>query len=660
MTLKQGKAYEKNPFPRLPLKILELITDRLSPDDVLTFCCTSRDLSNHIVTLLYRHITLNSDTQLQYLINALYLHTSSNAKSFCHVTKSLTFCYRNIAINLQSLDIITRACPSLTTLDFFQSSWIWTTSRLAERYLTGATAAQTTNTYSGLIPYSRIENDLIIPKDAKRQRDIQAVILNAVCSTILHNHPHLTCLKMDLSTVQFERSNSARLHNCLCLLPTGLTELTLRVMSWELTMDDVECIHDRCPRLEALDLDYGNLDESGVAIPGYPSLERNHVLKKLSLNIDGEKKYFWPWLWYVGKKYGPQLASVHFNSPNCCADRIPLTLEQMAIVDTCAFTFAQQHASTLRSLELTNMMIFDGFWNHMKSSCDQSLLANVRMKNRYIAEESKAITIGSANSHLVRLSMLDYVKTWLHKLDLSVAGDAVKMDDILCAIRQCSRLTDLRVLGAHPLFQFVPLPSILDQCPRLHTYTMEMQRLLDTELWPTQHGLVSLKLENVAFKASHLNRALAALHSLRDLIIMGSSVSVSCDYSTTAKRTPAPKLTFLNPGMSLTIADLGHEFCRNDYYLAVESRGTALSSFWVAGNDDDRVTRFGAYSPKKPSFGRRYDDPDPFYFPKQHLYFVLTLSQHYPFRYLKVNKSVLIRKGSQVSHGSATHPVSLN
>ncbi|ORX58741.1 hypothetical protein DM01DRAFT_1333360 [Hesseltinella vesiculosa] len=568
-------------FLRLPLEILELITDRLTQDDIFELCCTSRINHNHIIPLLYRHITLNDDRQLQCLIKALSLPTNSIAKSLGHVAKSLKFRYHKPPLALHSLDTIAGAFPSLTSLEFSRESWTSATWQLAKSLHAGKTVAKTTSTCSAHLakPYGRIPIDLTIPEDARKASDIQALIYISLCEAILYNHPHLTSLKLDLSTYLFDSTNE-RLYTCLSLLPTGLTELTLYLLQWELTFDHVECIHDRCPWLEALSLDHGRLVEGDIAIPDYPSLEMNHVVKKLSINLEGETRYYWPWFWYVGKKYGRQLDALHFANWFSSAERLAITREQMIAIDTCAITFAQQHASTLRCLELTNMMIFDAFWAHMKASCDISPLVKVKMSNEYLIQEPKEITIGSLSSHLVRLSMLDYVKTWVRKLELSVAGDDFKMHDVICAISQCLRLTSLSILGGSDRFEFVSLPLILDLCPQLHTYTMKHQRLHDNSRWPIQHGLVSLKLEDVGFEVSQMNRALGALYHLQDLVIIGCDIIRSRD-SWNSKKMPALKLTFLNPNMSVAIIGLSHDICSNGYYLAVESHATAPSYYWV-------------------------------------------------------------------------------
>ncbi|ORX58743.1 hypothetical protein DM01DRAFT_1333362 [Hesseltinella vesiculosa] len=593
--------------------------------------------------LLYRYITLNDARQFQNFVATRSPPTDRSIQSQGCATKSLRLCYSDPTTNTQSLDIIGMAFPSLTSLAFYVNSWA-----PPQNCCSSHAAADITNDCSTQLPrkFTSIANDLFMtfPEGPIDTCDIEALFYSGLFITIHRNHPHLRALEIDLTgTIDLEYTH---LQSCFQFLPTGLVELTLYLVNWQLSFDHVECIHKHCPRLEILAISMSDLLEDEIAIHELPAFDRNHVLKKLFINAGGNPASSWRWFWYVGKKYGQQLEHLSLSSWNAWTpERRPL-VESKQLLDTYVCTFAEQHAASLLSLEVENLAIYDGLWQHLKLQSEVSSLINVHMTSDddllFCEEET---TIGSLDSLQVCLLMLDYVKPLIREMKLQVLDDVGEgMVQIYNAIGQCTHLTSLSLLRNENTSPTIHLPYLLDQCPQLRSLSLKYAGLDDTFKWPGHHNLVSLTLWQIDLESRQLNKAFGVLHSLRDLAMVNCIVLPDRGSPRLGHRTPVIGFTFLNPDMSISFANVRHQGCRMACYLTLESRVAEPSYYWLEGDINEPMVHLEHhFDTPDPQSDRPKNDTTFLQGEKSH--FILILTQHYPLRHLKLNGRVIIRRG---------------
>ncbi|ORX58742.1 hypothetical protein DM01DRAFT_1333361 [Hesseltinella vesiculosa] len=513
----------------LPYEIIEVICSNLSQHDVFVLCFTCRAIQKQANRTLYKHVTFTSAGQLKTFAAAL-AKPSETMASFGHNTRSLTFAFY-AGIDTSILDTITRACPFVIAVDFNKC------------------------------PMSMI--------DSTFQSCYDAILLNYTCLTSL--------------SLAFMRNSCAkdfRLYTSK--LPVSLVELSVGILKYDLSIGDVECIHERCPLLESLDFtECIRLTE--LPVYDLPSFKKNHVLKKLSFSkCYSEYLNGWTWLWYVGKKYGCQLKEFQINNHYDLYKQKPLTSHQQLLIHHSVITFVNQHASSLRVLKLNGLGLYAGIWYYMKKSIELGAVSSLS----YLEFRSDIYKTDFDSKHGASLYglILEHIKPSICELVLSVVHRDVDVQELCRSLGQCNHLTSLTIWEptASKTRPKIPLPYLLNQCPQLMNLALK-ECGLDFSHVLMPHHLTSLTLWRISFTCDQLNNALAAMPRLRNLDLDIFTIDDHHDQQSIEHHEPRAALWNIpNPNMSITINSIfykglkGIRTCR----LILDSRFTTPSCIW--------------------------------------------------------------------------------
>ncbi|CAO3589886.1 unnamed protein product [Absidia cylindrospora] len=161
-------------------------------------------------------------------------------------------------------------------------------------------------------------------------------------------YQNLTTLSLNLVgyTPQF-----INIYQVLPLL-SGLRSLKLLNVYHVLTMYDMDNIHTHCPRLTDLTLSGFCLNRTRIPLPVTQCL----TLRHLCIEFSSGWSYYYNWLWYIGRKY-TNLSSVRCECTSTMGIHSVNPLDDQDKEEGLT-VFAQQHALTLKKLELINL-VFD-------------------------------------------------------------------------------------------------------------------------------------------------------------------------------------------------------------------------------------------------------------------------------------------------------------
>ncbi|ORX61747.1 hypothetical protein DM01DRAFT_1128783 [Hesseltinella vesiculosa] len=537
---------------RLPTEILEQITSTLQPDDILTMCCVCRDWHSRCLPELYRNVSIDF-IGTECTAGILAKHNPSTLKPQGYSTRSLSMSSER-TINCKELETIAMACPFITSLHFVDEVFYRTMLDISALRNCGILRSQKysighNGNAKGLPNYSKVILGLQFPPPYNQPlmycKTAPSVTL-AFCELMFQHHPHLKALSMALHL----RPLKPELPPLLRILPAGLTDLTLDLGDCRLYTSFVDLIHDSCPQLTSLSL---SIENDGILDPFVCSESDvepiNRSLKSFTLKCRELLCLgLWSWVYFLGKRYGQQLSTVHIYNNSRLEH--PKTQTESMILDTFIPTFVEQHGATLRSLKMKNLDFSQAFWQSMKlrnhgidvKLWDVTCLDTKTLYNRSYKE-----------MHF----LLDFLKPSIRQLRLSMAKMEGCFDGYAALFGQCPSLEHLHLERADDR-EVTPLFMLLQHCTRLRHLTLDhcTVGVVESQL-SSIHGLRSLTFNRARFTCAEMNQALKYLPRLATFHIGVMSSTILHERSSDPPNAPpAVALTFPNPDMSIHISSI--------------------------------------------------------------------------------------------------------
>ncbi|ORX57418.1 hypothetical protein DM01DRAFT_1334041 [Hesseltinella vesiculosa] len=611
-------------------------------------CCTCRRWHDYFLPELYHHITLTT-AQPDQLAATLSQCDPRTSKPRGHFTRELDF--RSLLVERQQillLETIAKDCPYINAIHFDTE----TLSRVVvalddQRDRTASPTLLTTSASDDIPSYS----DTIRQQFPSFERSEIRSIAKAFCRQMFQRHPNVTTLTFSLflSVIALQPDTL----DFLRTFPTCLVHLTLDIHTEELTVNYVEFLHERCPHLESLSLTCKLMQE---VVPRWlPTVQTNQTLKSFSLTSEAHQAYrHWSWVWYVGITYGKQLETAHFINLDERRDGSPYFELSPALAATFIPAFVQQHASTLKSLEMQNMAScrdVHEFWQQM-----QAQLLGMPARLVHLNCSDSQLSFGHDES--VGNLIVGMFKDSVQQLYLSPRADIIDFEDFASLLGQCRNLKQLHLKRAAYSFQYphqtTPLLPLLQHCLRLRQLDIR-NCILVVEDGSIISRLTSLTLHNVLVTWTALNLALKRLPCLVTLGLCRATSIIIEGYPSPPRKAKLPTVTlsFPNPNMSISI-DMGLTLLYTlPNYRSIDGTAKMITvsntrsrhSWLIMTSDDTEVTHLSKQAER---WHRKPPAEVAKAKPGFHLRYRVVLQCAHPIRDLTIG-SFVIRKGALVS-----------
>ncbi|ORZ14105.1 hypothetical protein BCR42DRAFT_452682 [Absidia repens] len=440
----------------LPVELLHHVCIYLNSKEVLQMISVNRYFYTILYSNLFQNVKIDGTRKLHLFLTALE-NGRQNSAHYGWATKTFQIVYTPIMRH--QLAILLQECPRISELDMDSIAW------------------------HHICPHKRgrIWNP---NSDAFRE-----------CLNITFTqYQNLTVLSLNLS------GYTSQIIDIYQLLPlvSGLHTLKLLNVYHLLTMNDMDKIHTYCPRLMDLTLSGFCLNRTRIPLPVTQCL----TLRHLCIEFSSGWSYYYNWLWYIGRKY-INLSSLRCECTSAMGIRSPSVLDEQEMEE--GFTvFAQQHALTLKKLELINIVFDKSFMealrdpygiNYFYGNDDDDIMINIDddIDNKDhvgsmmdwnttatpMRRTRASLTSAKFNNHTtfikpeVFVSILHYVQHTIRTL--SIAWPMMGPDHIhLCnCLMRCVFLTELAIqipgymVGMADNNETVPFDQILQCCPLL-------------------------------------------------------------------------------------------------------------------------------------------------------------------------------------------------
>ncbi|ORX61748.1 hypothetical protein DM01DRAFT_1332331 [Hesseltinella vesiculosa] len=620
----------------LPNEIFSLINQHLSQDDRLTLCYVCRAWHNRFLPILYRHVTLQAN-RADTLAIALTSCNSPTLQPLGHLVRSLTLSTAD-PICLEHLEMISKACPFTTALAFDSQTFYASMERLAsKRYFDSllkvpndSPALVNDDDLDSSLSYIEAIQQLKFPDTVKGPMPMTNHVALAFFKVMFRLFPRLTTLDFPLYYLMF---GVPRVPLFVDFLPDRLTDLTLKCRL-DLSFPLVESIHDHCPLLESLSLTCRFMKD--IYIDTLSVIVMNHRLKSIAIIFDStDGLSLWSWVWYAGKKYGQQLEAAHFNNANLFYTPAP---EQAALVrHTFIPAFVQQHATTLRTLEMKNMAYSQEFWMQMEM---QTKGRGTNFRTIDCWDDEILQGQGDEDSLGVTDKIATMAKVSIQRLCLNVCLMDSPFSDFARLLGQCPRLNTLHLAYASLKYSSIPLLHLLQACPQIQHLSLDCRTLALGKVPPEFcHRLVSLDLMyTVHLTSAELNCMLLFTPWLESLKITDSCITTYSEIDQlNSSSPPIFRWSLPNPGSNDSIDSLSLRFSPKRSPTAGSMQKVSITTTFA---DKTWAVRVSQITPL----------PQQKWLEQCHLGTQVISGTSFelecnPIRFLEFNKTVLIRKG---------------
>ncbi|ORX57419.1 hypothetical protein DM01DRAFT_1381973 [Hesseltinella vesiculosa] len=601
-------------------------------------CCTCRSWYAHFAPDLYRQISLDVEQPGQ-LAAALARCDARTTYPQGHATQALDFSsLRPLdSQHISLLDTIAVACPFINTIRFDSKTFHQSIALLGRQESNSPDHVSSTSTEYHLHGYTEAISQRPLPSGPLLVPTI-ALIFSKL---LFHRHAKVRTLDF---TFAFDEERVQDVASFLHAFPAGLESLTLDVDRYELTFAIVELIHERFPLLNSLSLQC--IGMAHITTNRLATMKGNRTIKSFSLTADASHPYaIWSWVWYAGKKYGRQLEAARFH--NGVNSHLLDHQQQNLIIHTFIPAFIQQHASTLRSLEMKNMAFRPDFWHQMTAQLQETPTKLVNLKwsdntRSIFRDEYAPLEIAVAKLIVGLLA-----KPTIQQLHLSLSPYDNTFDGYFSCLGQFPRLCHFHlqtVEGSRRVHQ------LLQHCPGLKQLSLTQYGFhIGSDRFDYRHSLTTLTLYASSINCQTMNKLLQCLPSLETLSIRGSTTFFHQVDSNALTHFEFAALTLSvpNPNMSIRIDREVEVYIVPSQYqisghLQLITLANAQSAIhrWLTGGGT--VARLPDHESQQ-SLGLPSEEIDRF--PTR---FGLFLKCDHPIRELKYGSSTLVRRGIAV------------